>query len=210
MQMWGGGAPPLTFDPAASRRSSKEIGPPPPDPPPYGCRSRSRPSSPASRSACSATAQVIGKAIAENGIANIPATFADGSGPSGQLQVVLDPDEGPPVTVPVRESQTTLTRNCPAEDEFHSNNLVTITGKLAGAPAGSVVDVTWTTRNDDEVVERTVVTHPTTDAEGNWSTSLQSQSFEDGTWSVASSYAGTEGYAPSQGPECSFHVQDNS
>jgi hypothetical protein len=153
---------------------------------------------------------VIGKGIAQDGVARIPASFSDGSERPGQLEVAFDGDGGPPIRIPVREIPTSLTRNCPADDQFHSNNLITITGNLAGAPAGSTVDVTWTTRNDDEVVERTVMTHPKTDAQGNWSTSLQSDSFEDGTWSVDTSYAGGGGYAASQGAACSFHVQDNS
>jgi hypothetical protein len=54
------------------------------------------------------------------------------------------------------------------------------------------------------------VTHPTTDAQGNWSTTVQSQSFEWGNWSVSSKYVGSAGYKPSQAGPCTFRVSDNS
>jgi hypothetical protein len=110
----------------------------------------------------------------------------------------------------VRENQTTLAQNCPADEEAGSNETVTITGNLAGAPAGSTVDVSWTMRDGFENVTRTVVTNPKTDAQGNWSTSVDSESFEHGTWTVSSRYAGTQGYAPSETGPCSFTVQNQS
>lgn len=55
-----------------------------------------------------------------------------------------------------------------------------------------------------------MVTHPTTDAQGNWSTTVQSQSFEWGDWTVSSSYEGGGGYRPAQTGPCSFEVANNS
>ena len=125
---------------------------------------------------------MVGKAVVTGDTVRIPASLGDGAFKPGELEVAVDGNGAPPIRVPVREIPTTLTQNCPADNQFHSNNLVTITGNLAGAPAGSTVDVTWQMPTRNEPGGRTVVTHPTTDAQGNWSTSVQSQSFEYGNW----------------------------
>jgi hypothetical protein len=210
MQMWGGGSP-FRFDPSQfTAVFERAVADPRPDPPPYWVVVTVPPGLNGQTISLLSRGVVIGKAVISGDTVRIPADLAEGTPQPGDLEVALEPDGAQPVRIPVRENQTTLTQNCPADDQFHSNNLITISGKLTGAPAGSTVDVKWTTRNDDEVVERTVETHPTTDAEGNWSTSLQSDHFEDGTWTVESSYAGGDGRAPSRAPDCSFHVQDNS
>jgi hypothetical protein len=212
MQMWGGGRDPLRLDPALFDavlvRSIN--GPLPPDPPPYWVQVTLPPEFNGQPFSLLRDGQVVGKGIAQNGTAIIPASFSDGSGRAGRLEVALDAQDAVPVRFPVRETETTLTQNCPADFEFHSNETVTITGRLNGAPAGSTVDVTWEMRDGQENLTRTVVTHPTTDGSGNWSTSVDSQSFEHGHWTVTARYAGAEGYSPSQAGVCTFEVEDNS
>jgi hypothetical protein len=213
MQMWGA-RDPIVLDPGIFNAVfKKEIGPPPPDPPPYWVQVSLPPQFNGQAFSLLRQGVVIGKGVATGGNVNIPASLADSPGTAGQLEVALEADGYVPVKIPVKDEPpltTTLSENCPADNDFNSNDLVTITGKLAGAPAGSTVDVTWVIPQSNEPGGRTVVTHPTTDAQGNWSTSVQSQSFEWGTWQVSSNYAGSGEYAPSQAGPCAFFVSDNS
>ena len=125
--------------------------------------------------------------------------------------MALEADGYQPALIPVNdEPATTLTTNCPADNQFNSNDLVTVTGKLAGAPAGSTVDVTWEMPVRGLPGGRTVVTNPTTDGQGNWTTSVQSNSFEHGNWKVSAKFAGNGDYPPSQAGGCTFFVEDNS
>ena len=211
MQMWGGD-PPAILDPSRFRAVFLErISPdPPPDPPPFWVQVTLPPEFNGQAFSLLRDGGVVGKGIAHDGVANIPASLADDSGPAGRLMVAFEADGSPPILIPVQETQTTLTQKCPADEEAGSNETVTITGNLAGAPANSTVDVSWTMRDRFENVTRTVETHPKTDSQGNWSTSVDSESFEHGTWTVSSRYAGTQGYAPSETGPCSFTVQDQS
>jgi peptidase C25-like protein len=213
MQMWGA-RDPLVINPNLFTAVFKEtIGPPPPDPPPYWVQVTLPPEFNGQAFSLLRQGVVIGKGIAAGGNVNIPASFADSPGTAGELEVALEADGYLPVKIPVNDEPpltTSLSENCPADNQFNSNDLVTITGNLAGAPAGSTVDVTWVTPIRNEPGGRTVVTHPTTDAQGNWSTTLQSQSSEWGNWQVSSKYAGGGGYAPSQSGTCTFFVEDNS
>ena len=214
MQMWGGRRE-FVLDPSLFNAAFQLVveQPPPGDPPPYWVIVTVPPGLNGETLSILQNGNVIGKAVVTGDTVRIPASLADGSKPVGQLQVALEGEGAPPILIDVKDeppAQTTLTQNCPADNEFNSNDVVTITGNLAGAPAGSTVDVTWVIPVRDEPGGRTVVTHPTTDAQGNWSTSVQSISFEWGTWSVSSNYAGGAGFAPSQSAPCTFFVSDNS
>jgi hypothetical protein len=211
MQMWGGGRTPIVLDPAIfDAVLVRAVTQPPPDPPPYWVQVTLPPEFNGQPFSLLRDGEVVGKGIGQNGTVTIPASFSDGSAGPGELKVVLDADESPPVQIPVRGTETSITQNCPADFQFHSNQTVTVTGKLNGAPAGSTLDVTWEMRDGQENITRTVVTNPTTDSSGNWSTSVDSESFEHGHWTVRAEYAGSEGYSPSQGNVCNFEVEDNS
>ena len=214
MQMWGGRRE-FVLDPSLFN-AVFELAvqqPPPGDPPPYWVIVNVPTGLNGETLSILSNGNVVGKAVVTGDTVRIPASLADGSKPVGQLQVALEGEGAPPILIDVKNeppAATTLTQNCPADNEFNSNDEVTITGNLAGAPEGSTVDVTWVIPQSNEPGGRTVVTHPTTDAQGNWSTSVQSISFEWGTWSVSSNYAGGGGFSPSQSAPCTFFVSDNS
>jgi len=211
MQMWGGRREFLLDPSQFTAVFQKEVQDPPPgDTVPYWVIVNVPPGLNGETLALLRRGEVVGKAVVTGDTVRIPATVGDGAVNPGELQVAVDGQGAPPILIPVREIQTTLTQNCPADNQFNSNQDVTVTGKLAGAPAGSTVDVTWQMPIRNEPGGRTVVTHPTTDGQGNWSTTVASDSFEYGTWTVSSKYAGGGGYAPSQAGPCTFQVQDNS
>jgi hypothetical protein len=117
------------------------------------------------------------------------------------------------VPVDVPKTQTSLTQSCPADGQYNSNDVdITITGTLSGAPAGSTVDVEIKTPANDGPPGsgRTIVRHPTTNAQGNWSVTVASESNEYRDWQVKSSYAGTSKHAPASAGPCTFVVTDNS
>lgn len=211
MQMWGGGHDPFHIDLSQILAvfAKAPVGPGP-DPPPYGVVVTLPAQFAGQAISLLRNGQVVGKAvIGADGKVTIPASFGDGSPKSGELEVAMEADGAEPIRVPVQEAQTTLTQTCPADLFYSSNALVAVTGNLAGAPAGSTVDVTWDVPDMNEP-GRTVVTHPTTDAQGNWSTSVQSGSNEWGAWTVSSKYAGSAGYKPSQAGPCTFVVDNDS
>lgn len=186
MQMWGGGFPPIVLNPNLFKATYKELPVPKPgDPPPFLVEitfPRGLAGQPIS---LLRNGEVIGKAIAGDGTVQVPATFNDGAPNPGELSVALEPDGAPPVQVGVDgvpPPATTLTQNCPSANQpvpFNSNGAttVTMTGKLAGAPAGSTVSVTF--KHPDRTVVGGVPTpgpvetvQSTTDASGNWSASV--------------------------------------
>jgi hypothetical protein len=94
-----------------------------------------------------------------------------------------------PCAVAVTPLPTTLSRDCPTYVSFQDQQL-TVTGRLGGPPAGSTVDVTFTGHNANGGLIRTVVQHATTDAQGDWTTSLAIVRQDQGEWTVAPAYAG--------------------
>ncbi len=202
MQMWGGGSP-IVFDPNRFKAVFKEeIGPPKPEPPPFWVEAilpRELLGQPIS---LLQNGEVIGKAFAGDGSVQIPASFGDGSVLPGELRVAVEADGAEPISVPVDEvpkAATELTQSCPAGGE--PGVPVTVTGTLAGAPAGSTVEVTFDPPNDPPTVVKT-----TTDAKGAWEASVTPTFNQEGTWSVSSHYAGTSQYAESNAGPCSFDV----
>ena len=109
-----------------------------------------------------------------------------------------------PCTVAVTRQPTKLTQNCPADVSF--GDPMTVSGKLEGAPAGSVVDVTFSGQNPNGGPIRTVVDHPTTDAQGNWTASFDTVRQDQGEWTITSAYAGDGTYAPADAGPCTVMV----
>jgi hypothetical protein len=201
MQMWGGGAPPLKLDPTRfAAVLTRDVGPAPPDPPPYWVVVTLPPEFNGQPFSLLRNGEVIGKGVATNGVANIPATFADGSAPSGQLQVAFEADNSPPLLIDVRNEDaprpTSLTGDCSGGGG--TSDPIVMQGALSGAPAGSVVSVTYEHESGFTHVEQ-----DTTDAQGAYSTSYVGNRVGD--WAMTARYAGNDQYAPSSSPTCTIN-----
>jgi hypothetical protein len=204
MQMWGGGKPPIVFDPNLFKAIFVEqIGPPKPEPPPYWVvvnLPRELAGQPIS---LLRGGEVIGKALAGDGSASIPASFGDGSVKPGELRIAVEGDGAQPVSAPVDgipKAPTSLEQSCPRSS--FTGQPLTVTGSLGGAPAGSVVDVTFTPPDESDPT----VVHATTQADGSWQASVTPTPNQPGTWSVSSRYAGTGQYAESTAGPCTTVV----
>jgi hypothetical protein len=223
MQMWGGGSPPIVFNPNLFKAIYKELPPKPGDPPPFLVEISLPKGLAGQPISLLRNGEVIGKAFAGDGSAQVPATFNDGAPKPGELTVALEADGAAPVQFGVDgvpQTPTTLTQNCPTANQqtpFGSSATVTMTGKLTGAPAGSKVAVKF--KHPDHpntagppIIGPTETVEATTDADGNWSAQVTSTNRNDavGIWQVSSSYAGTAQYAGSSADGCPVIVYDNS
>jgi hypothetical protein len=108
-----------------------------------------------------------------------------------------------PCKVAVTRQPTKLTQDCPADVSW--GDPMTVAGKLEGAPAGSVVDVTFAGQNPNGAI-RTVVDHATTDAKGNWTATFNTVRQDQGDWTITSAYAGDGTYAPASAGPCAVTV----
>jgi hypothetical protein len=202
MQMWGGGAPPFFLDPSRfTAVFTRQVEQPPPDPPPYWVIVNVPPEFNGQAFSLLRQGQVIGKGIADGGTVRIPASLADGSKPSGQLQVALEADGSPPVTIEVQNEEprraTTLTGDCSGGGA--TSDPMVMSGTLSEAPPGSVVTVTYehpSSGTSEQVSD-------TTDAQGNYQTSFVGN--KSGDWFITARYAGTDQYAPSQSEPCNIN-----
>ena len=144
---------------------------------------------------------VLGKGVAANGLVNIPASLADSSAPSGQLQVALEPDGYLPALIDVKDEEapqpTSITGDCSGGGA--TSDPMLMTGTLSGAPAGSVVTVTYEHPRSGTVQE----VSDTTDALGNYETSYVGD--RSGDWFITARYAGTDQYQPSETPACNIN-----
>ncbi len=148
----------------------------------------------------------------------------------GELEVAFEGDGAQPVKVPVdgvpeptpppppAPTATTLTQSCPTGVAFNTQGPtnVTVTGTLAGAPAGSTVTVRFQ-HPPRETSGPPIVpvdnVNVQTAANGTWTATVQTTNRQDlGTWNVSSSFAGTSQYLASSAPStpCNFEVFDNS
>jgi hypothetical protein len=198
MQMWGA-KDPLVVNPDLFTAVFKEtIGPPPPDPPPYWVQVTLPPEFNGQGFSLLRNGQVVGKGIARGGTVNIPASLADGSAPSGQLKVALEADGYVPVLIDVKEEPppkaTSISGDCSGGGG--TNDPMFMTGTLSGAPAGSVVTVTY----EHPGSQTTEQVSTTTDAQGTYQTSFVGN--RSGNWRITARYAGNDQYAPSETEPC--------
>jgi hypothetical protein len=227
MKMWGGGRPPIVFNPALVKAIYKPGPISIPDPPPYevavnlGQILGNLTGQPIS---LLRNGQVVGKTFLNgDGTATIPASFGDGSVKPSELEVAFDGDGAQPFKVPVTgvpepvpppppaPVATSLTQQCPSSVTFDPQlTVITVSGRLTGAPAGSTVAVTFT--KPPRIVNSVLVTptetvNATTNPQGDWTASLSTTNRSDiGEWSAVSRYAGATGYLASQTDGCKFTV----
>jgi hypothetical protein len=228
MQMFGGGSPPIVFNPNIFKAIYKEFPiPRPGDPPPFevnmtfpaGLALAGQPVS------LLRNGQVIGKALAGDGSVKIAAEFNDGAPKPGELEVAIDSVGAAPVKIPVEGGTpppppplppppppppvtTSITQTCPSTPVIYSPNGtdLTMTGVLTGAPVGSTVTVNFTpppmppfTSPSSGPQVKTV----TTTTGGAYTATYTTTNINDlGNWQVSSSYAGVQGsYLPSTSPQ---------
>ena len=141
MQMWGAKDPLVVNTTQFTAVFKKTIEPPPPDPPPYWVQVTLPPEFNGQAFSLLREGAVIGKGVAANGLVNIPAGLADGSAPSGQLQVALEADGYLPALIDVKDEEAPqpTSLNCGAGGSGDSGEPMVISGTLSGAPAGSKV-----------------------------------------------------------------------
>jgi hypothetical protein len=207
MQMFGGGSPPIVFNPALFKAIYKEFPiPKPGDPPPFLVELTLPAGLAGQPISLLRNGQVIGKAIAGDGSVSIAAEFNDGKPVPGELTVAFEADNAAPVQIPVG-GVTSMTQAC-TTPQFLTPNLtgnLAVSGTLGGAPAGSTVAVTF--NGVGAIVPRTVTVNATTDAAGNWSASTPIGRNDQGSWTVSSSFAGTAELGPSSAGPCTIVVQ---
>jgi hypothetical protein len=210
MQMWGGGSAPIVVNPALVQAVFKAK-PPTPGDPPYEVSVAGLQAIAGQPVSLLQNGQVIGKAfVGADGTAAIAPSFGDGSVKPGELEVGADGQGVQPFKVAVSgvpPVATTLTQSCPADTVLSGNLLagtITVTGTLAGAPAGSTVAVTFD--GSAAITPRTVTVNATTDAAGAWTASLPVARSDQGNWVVSSAFAATAQYAGSQAGPCTINV----
>ena len=215
MQMWGGGvSPPVLNADLFNAVYRREIGPLPPDPPPYWVQVTVPAEFNGQSFSILRQGQVVGKGIAQGGNVNIPASFGDSATP-GELQVALEADGSPPVTIQVKDEPpipTSLSQQCPETlDGFNNEPQFTVSGRLQPGIAGATIKVKYTTPSGftpGRTFERTV----TTDADGDWTDTIDPRDEEPdnwrGDWKVQARFDGNSQHAASVAPECTVDVFD--
>lgn len=205
MQMFGGGNPPITFNPNLFKAVYHEFPPKPGDPPPYEVEVTIPPGLGGQAFSLLRKGEVVGRALAGDGSVKIPVLFNDGKPEPGELQVALDADDAAPLQLPVDgvPPAPELTQQCPDGVVFDTQQptTVTVTGTLKNAPAGATVSVTFTKPTGTQVVD------VTTDAQGDWTASVTTSNRKDiGRWTVASKYAGDSTHKAASAGPCAFDV----
>ena len=210
MQMWGGGNAPIVINPALVQ-AVFTTKPPAPGDPPFEVNVAGLAAIAGQPVSLLQNGQVIGKAfVGADGKAAIAPSFGDGSVKPGELEIGADGQGVQPFKVPVTgvpPVTTTLTQSCPADTVLSGNlpaGTITVTGTLAGAPAGATVAVTFD--GSDAIAPRTVTVNATTDAAGGWTASLPVARSDQGDWIVSSAYGATAQYAGSQAGPCTINV----
>ena len=205
MQMWGG--EPVELPDLSRFEAVVPQGLPGPAASPIRRRTRSRSpcrlSSTARPSALLRDGQVIGKAIAADGRAQIPAAFGDGTPTQGDLRVAMEADGAVPVSVPVDglPVATKLTTSCPASPQASGAPMAT-SGTLEPGFAGAQIILRYTPPAG-QPFERTV----TTNANGNWSDKITPSDGNPpnngaGVWQIEPRYEGDVGHAAASGQAC--------
>jgi hypothetical protein len=202
MQMWGA-RDPLVLDVAqfAAVFQKAVVDPPPGDPPPYWVVVTLPKGLNGQTISVLHNGEVLGKAVVSGDQARIPASLADGSKPSGQLQVAMEADGYKPVTIDVQneepKAETSISGDCSGGSG--TNDPMFMTGTLSGPPPGSTVTVTY----EHPSSETTHTETTTTNAEGQYQTSYVGN--QAGNWFITARYAGTDQYAPSQTAPCEIN-----
>lgn len=150
MQMFGGGSPPIVFNPNIFKAVYKELPiPRPGDPPPYFVE-LTFPSNPALTGqpvSLLRNGEVVGKAIMGDGSVRVDATFNDGAPPPGQLEIAIgDATDVAPLRVPVEGGTTPPPPPPPPPADLVVSALtastLTVTNQGAGPASASKASVT--------------------------------------------------------------------
>ena len=218
MQMWGGEPVEIT-DPnrfLALYRQDLIFGPPRPDPPPYGVEVTLPAEFNGQAFSLLRNGDVIGKGIAGDSKALLPAAFDNSQPKPGELQVAFEADGARPTTIPVSgvppeqppgKTATQLTISCPNGSVEHDTSAA-VRGSLSPGFAGATVELTYTSPNGRSgSVARTV----TTDGSGDWTDTFDTGPANDGqdsgnggVWTVSARYAGDSAHEGSGPVECKF------
>jgi hypothetical protein len=217
MQMWGGEGLKI-LDPAlfaAVFTQQLTIAPDGGDPPPYGVNVTLPPEFNGESFSLLRNGEVVGKGTGVNGVAQIPATFGDGSVKPGELVVVLDPDGGAPIRIPVNgipsptspppppppaeKKATSLTLDQP--DNIGWTDTQQFTGSISPALAGEPIRIQLKKLNT-----QTVETFNTrTDSAGNYSVSHQFNDPGGSQYEVQAFFDGSDTHLASESPVRTFN-----
>jgi hypothetical protein len=231
MQMWGGD-PERIVDAnrfTAVYKQDLIFGPPRPDPPPYGVEVTLPAEFNGQAFSLLRNGEVIGKGVAADGRAAVPAAFDDSQPKQGELQVAFEADGARPTTIPVdgvppepsspppppppppppSAQPTELSISCPTA--VASNADATVGGTLTPASAGDAVELTYTSPGGRSgSVTRTA----TTNAQGEWTDTFDTGPANDGqgggtggVWTVSARYAGSSTRQASGPVDCKFTEQ---
>ena len=213
MQMWGASSP-FVLDPSQFTAVFQRVvsDPPPGDPPPYWVIVTVPSGLNGETLSLLRNGEVVGKATITSDTVRIPASLAGDA--SGKLQVATEPDGSPPVTIDVKAQPTTLSQQCPpAVDGFSDNPPFTVSGQLSPNFAGAKIVVKYTTPAGGEIPSRSFERTVTTDANGNWSSTISPKNEEpdnsDGDWKAQARFEGDATHAPSTGQECTVNVSNS-
>jgi hypothetical protein len=230
MQMFGGD--PIVFPTIQDFRAvfdKNAIGPPQPDPPPYGVRVTLPTDYNGQAFSLLRNGQVVGKGVAADGQAVVPAQFDTTQPKRGELLVAFEGDGAVPIQIPVDgvpeeqqqpppdpgpKTDTSVTVSCPL---FVTNNATAhITGKLSPAFAGTGVQLTYQPRTDANPPGPPVNrVSALTDAQGNWHDDFSTLSNDPGSkgdggyWTVTARYAGDSTHNASGPVSCQFLEANN-
>jgi hypothetical protein len=231
MQMWGGD--PIKFPVITDFRAvfdKDAIGPPQPDPPPYGVRVTLPPAYNGQPFALLRNGQVVGKGVAADGQAVVPAQFDTSQPKPGELLVAFEGDGAVPVQIPVEgvpeppkeepppqppgpKTNTSATVTCPLF--VLNNHAAHITGTLSPAFAGAAIQLTYQPRTDGPSPGPPVNRVATTDAQGNWKDDFDAGANDPGAkgdggyWTVTAKFSGDSGHNASASVSCQFLEANN-
>ena len=239
MQMWGGD--PIKYPTIRDFRAvfdKNAVGPPQPDPPPYGVRVTLPPAFNGQPFALLRNGQVVGKGVASDGQAIVPAQFDTSQPKPGELLVAFEGDGAVPVQIPVEgvpeppkeeqpppseqppppppgpKADTQMTITCP-QFVTTNNGTAHITGKLTPGFAGAPVQLTYQPRTDANPPGPAVNRVATTDAQGNWADDFNTGANDPGAkgdggfWTVTARFQGDSGHNASAPKSCQFLEPNN-
>jgi hypothetical protein len=230
MQMFGGD--PIAFPTIQDFRAvfdKNAIGPPQPDPPPYGVRVTLPTGYNGQAFSLLRNGQVVGKGVAADDQAVVPAQFDSTQPKRGELLVAFEGDGAVPIQIPVDgvpeeqqqpppdpgpKTDTRVTITCP-QHTGTNNGTAHITGTLTPAFAGAAVQLTYQPRTDANPPGPAVNRVATTDAQGNWKDDFDTgandpnRKGDGGFWTVTAKYAGDSTHNAASPVSCQFLEPNN-